>query len=372
MARKTKVRGIHYAGPGQYRVRVYYIDPKTGKQRERVRLVEAADIHEASEIRARLRREAMQGGEDGRPRRRLADYAESWLRGKLPNLKASTRDRYAHVLDVHVLPVLGDHWVDAIERDDLIAWRDSQRGAVETVNGRLRVLLQVLRDGVVDLGLDRDPTLRVESLRVPGGRVTKRKGLDASELRALLAAIERDSPRWRPLVLTLAYTGLRFGEATALRWEDVDLDEGTITVVRAQWKGHVDHPKAKASRRTVAMAPELIDVLRGHRDGRKVRPLPSGYVFLSNRGTLLFNSVLTKPVRKALRAIGFDFETRRFPAAHGFRHTYNNLLRQVAHEQVRQSMMGHADDAMRERYSHVDMNEKRSAAGAVVDLVRSA
>lgn len=366
------MRGIHSEGPGRYRVRVYFTDPKTGKQRELVRVVEANDIHEASEIRAQLRREAMQGGEDGRPRPRLADYAESWLSGKLPSLKASTRDRYAEVLDVHVLPVLGDHWVDAIERDDLIAWRDSQRGAVETVNGRLRVLLQVLRDAVVDLGLDRDPTLRVESRRVPGGRVTKRKGLDAAELRDLLAAIQQCSPRWYPLVLTLAFTGLRFGEATALRWEDVDLDEGIVRVVRAQWKGHVDHPKAKASRRTVAMAPDLVDVLRKHHEHQKVRPLPTGYLFLSNRGTLLYNSVLTKPVRKALEVIAFDFEARRFPAAHGFRHTYNNLLRQVAHEQVRQSMMGHADEAMRERYSHVDIGEKRSAAGAVVDLVRSA
>jgi integrase len=71
------------------------------------------------------------------------------------------------------------------------------------------------------------------------------------------------TPHWQPLVETLFSTGLRWGEATALRVGDVDLERGTVNVTRA-WKKDrtLGPPKSKKSRRTVALAPELVETLR--------------------------------------------------------------------------------------------------------------
>ncbi len=67
---------------------------------------------------------------------------------------------------------------------------------------------------------------------------------------------------WQPLVTFLFSTGLRWGEATALRVGDVDLERGTVTVTRA-WKRDrtIGPPKSRKSRRTVALSPEVVDVL---------------------------------------------------------------------------------------------------------------
>lgn len=69
-------------------------------------------------------------------------------------------------------------------------------------------------------------------------------------------------PRWQPLVTTLFSTGMRWGEAVALRVGDVDLAHATATIERA-WKrdGTVGPPKSRRSRRTLALAPEVVDVL---------------------------------------------------------------------------------------------------------------
>ncbi|WP_284294504.1 tyrosine-type recombinase/integrase [Luteimicrobium album] len=74
------------------------------------------------------------------------------------------------------------------------------------------------------------------------------------------------TPTWQPFVEVLFATGLRWGEITALRVGDVSLDLATITVVQA-WKEtdtgrELGAPKSKRSRRTIALAPETVEVLR--------------------------------------------------------------------------------------------------------------
>ncbi|WP_344251015.1 tyrosine-type recombinase/integrase, partial [Isoptericola hypogeus] len=93
------------------------------------------------------------------------------------------------------------------------------------------------------------------------------------------------SPRWQPLVTILFSTGLRWGEATALRVGDIDLNRATLTVERA-WKrdATVGPPKSKKSRRPIALAPEVVDVLTPLVEGR------AGYAYV-------FTNAAKEPVR---------------------------------------------------------------------------
>jgi len=67
---------------------------------------------------------------------------------------------------------------------------------------------------------------------------------------------------YHPFVLTLFYTGMRPSEATALRWGDVDLAHGVITIVRSRYYGAENAPKTRGSERAVYLLPIVRQTLR--------------------------------------------------------------------------------------------------------------
>lgn len=364
--RKTKARGIKSLGDGRYELSVWWTDPKTGRSRRAVRIVEASSVAAAKQRREELRAELRAAGAPRR-RMRLSTYAASWLVSKHAEWKPSTAVNAASILEVHIKPHLGDYFLDAIEPSDVIAWRDAQQGAPATVNSRLRLLKQLLGDACHELGLA-NPAARIAGVRSP--LETEEDYIpDAREAAALLAWLRSSKwRRWYPLVELLALTGLRFGEATALRWSDVDFEGGWIHVRRAQWKGRVDHPKTAKARRSVPLLPELAETLSAHQANTK--RVGKAYVFLGRTENLLHNSVLTKPMKAAAQACGLA--DRRMSAAKVWRRVHNNLLRKVADEAVRQALMGHAGAEVGLRhYTRVQQDEMKAAAGAVLRLVRT-
>lgn len=224
-----------------------------------------------------------------------------------------------------------------------------------------------MRDAAVDLELVRDPLARVRSIREARSDDEEGKSLTAEELRALLDAAEEVVPQWYPLFATLAMTGMRFGEASALKWIDIDEHERMIVVRRAQWRQIVDTTKT-GSRRRVPLPDDLMVTLRKHRKDLTERSVPGveeGWVFPTEKGTLAYPGTLRKPLKAALDAANI---TRRF-TVHGFRHTMNNLLRQSASAVVARSIVGHTTEAMTEHYSHVGAEERRQAVTRVLRRV---
>ncbi len=76
---------------------------------------------------------------------------------------------------------------------------------------------------------------------------------------------------------------------------------------------------------------------------------------------------LRKPLRKALAAT----DVKRHMSAHRFRHTLNNLLRQLSSGMVARSITGHTTEEMTEHYSHVGIEERRAAVAGVVSLIQA-
>jgi len=111
---KSRYPGIERLSSGRYRVRVTWNDPKTGKRKDQKKVIAASSMAEASSQRELLRTRLLTGGMTPEHRLRLGEYANSWMRGKIPTLKPSTREKYAVALDQHILPRLGDYYVDAI------------------------------------------------------------------------------------------------------------------------------------------------------------------------------------------------------------------------------------------------------------------
>lgn len=117
----------------------------------------------------------------------------------------------------------------------------------------------VVRNAVHELSKARSGTKKSEKR----AKVKLRGGVDIptnAEIRQILDAAEG---RYRPLLVTMVFTGIRASEARGLRWEDVDLAKAQLHVrQRADRYGEVGMPKSEAGQRTVPLPPMVVNTLR--------------------------------------------------------------------------------------------------------------
>lgn len=397
----TREKGIFRTRDGFW-IKAIGIDPKTGDRRERVRVVKGITLAEGRRIRDDLRDEIERAGEK-RERLRLVDYAESWLKRKDGDVRLVTLERYTVALDQHIVPALGRHYLDRLTPDDVIAWRDERAAATyavelvvvdergrpvrengvvkkrverrsyhaRTVNGWLRILKTMLADAFLEHRLGPSPAARVRALPEPPSYSDDDPNvLDAHELGRLLVAIRERAPAFWPLIATMAYTGLRTSEATALKIDDWDRTAGTLLVRRSAVRGDIVEDTKTGVARRVPVHEDLAAILEAHwkqLQREQSAGVEHGWLFPSAEGTPRYGTTLAKPLAAALRAA----EIKKRLTPHGLRRTLNDLLRLVTSREVQQAITGHTTDEMSEHYSHVKIAERAAAVGNVVQLLRS-
>jgi integrase len=225
---------------------------------------------------------------------------------------------------------------------------------VQTYYGTLRACLS---DAVDNDLLGRSPC---RGVKLPAKRLAEKRVISADELHRLADAV---GPEWRSLVYLGGVVGLRFGEATALRVQDVDLDRCRISVTRTVvddgGRVGIDTPKTTASLRTLAIPEPLAGELRAHIE----------LLHLSDKAALLFADSFGGPLRRsnfrsrvfgpAVKAVGLDGLT-----FHGLRHSA--ATQWVAHgldPRTVQHRLGHADPRLvLQLYAHaVSETDARAA-----------
>lgn len=370
--KKGTLSGIKKLSDGLYQIRIQTKSPKTGLPVDVKRRIRCATIAEAVAEQTRLQTEALSGERIEIPR--LRDYATSWLSSRLPTLKSSTRARYALALDQHILPDLGAIYLDRLRPEDVHFWfaAKAKEKAPSTANGYLGLLRTLLADAVAQYGLRCNPTDRLRA--VPKRSLAALEAdepvnmLSAEELGRFLAALKARWPQWYALVFTQFATARRFGEVSALKWEDINSERSIITIRRAQWRTLISTPKTDRVV-TVPLTDELRAVLDEWRQTllrSQHRHVHTGWIFPSRVGQPHHNaSCMRKAFIDCLNQIGLG---RSF-SSHGLRRTANNLLRQVASGEVTRAITGHVTVAMTEHYSHVAASEKHAAVQKVLSLV---
>jgi len=389
-------RGTATRYPGMYRVdeKTYWIrakatDPRTGNKKEVERLLEGVSIQQAAQQRSELM-EATKKPIAEAQHMRVGDFARSWIESKALRLDASTVQTYTDALEDHILPALGDYYYDQLMSTDVQKWIDGEmlRGWTTSVKGRkdkkkkdrrgysrnsigvwFRVLRTMTRDAMVALDLPRDPTLRVSLPELPLD-CGEPNSLTPEQLVTFLEAMRNHYPQHYALVATLAYTGLRFCHASALRWEDWDEPAGVLRVVRKHFRGGIGPvSRKKQAPKEYPVEPELAEILRAHRERllqANAKGLTEGWMFPSAEGTLRTPNSLDRAWTKCLQLAEI---TKRF-TVHGLRYTFTDLVRRANVDAVvRRALTGHVTEQMQRHYSTVGLDEKRAAIAGVLRLV---
>lgn len=384
-ARVTKRRvapGLWQLNTDLYEIRVRGVCPHSGKMRSRWRRFEGSKLGALAE-RERLHAE-LAGGVTSEPPQRetLEAFAHSWLSTQLArgDWRETTAQRYAQSLELHIVPSLGSLYVDAITpRDVETAVTDwAKRYKRATVNSWLRVLRTVLSAAVAQSVVASNAAASVRALRErrddDGDETDWANSLTPPELGAYLRSWRELYPEHVALIATFVLTGLRWGEATALMWADIEAAEknGVIHIRRSHVRGVIRNTTKTGRRRLVPLPIELGKVLGEHRRALLAAQHPglvAGWVFANDAGKPRANGSLCYVNQRVLAHAKI---TKRV-TLHGLRRTATDLLRRAAVDPVAaKAITGHTTDRMREHYSTVSADETRDVGARVAALVPAA
>lgn len=294
------------------------------------------------------------------------EWADQW-KTALVDLRPATRDRDLRILRVHLVPRFGrmpliNISTTSVSRfiSDLLT---DGRHAPATVRKIGQVLSKVMRDSVVAGLIARSPC---DGIRLPPEGRREMAFLTPAEVSDLATAV---GPDWEDLVLTAAFTGLRWGELVGLKVGRLDLDRRSISVVEqvVEVSGQFEWgpPKTAAGRRVVALPAALVDMLAV----RLKRPevICSSLVFPTPLGEPIRRSNFARRVwAPAVHALGLD--GLRF---HDLRHTAVAMaISQGAHPKTLQQRMGHSSITVTlDRYGHLYEGLDARVAEGLNDLL---
>lgn len=296
------------------------------------------DRKEAQQILGRLRADADRGklglGKSTQSTPTLSDFRDRYMKWAKAHKRSWKRDEYSlaklePVFGDLRLPQINKARVESYQRDRLAA---DVKGA--TINREVACLRKILSYAVEIDAIETNPLLRIKMLPESAGRIPV---LDVEDEARLL----QNAPPWLRLLARLAVaTGARQGELMALKWRDVDLDVGILTITDS---------KSGDSRR-VPIHPTLLDVLK------TCRGLPEALVITLPNGKAPSRYSVTDAFKRAARTIGRG--ELRF---HDLRHIAGSrLLGTGASLPEVAAMLGHKTLAMSKRYTHVSPVRLRS------------
>jgi integrase len=284
----------------------------------------------------------------------FGEVAELWYQSKAVRVKGKTLEGYRSLLDTHVLPkwektAVGDIDWQAIQKwvGQLTQTKPSRRKtdglSASRVVQAYHVFRGVLSYAVRSRMLSANPATDIDLPRKP--EPDKRYLTHAQ-----VADLAAECGEYDALVLVLAYCGLRWGEATALKWRDVDFDRARIEVRASVERVNGNYrlgPTKTHETRSVPIAPPVLKLLHeriGSPD-RLVFPGADGYM-KNHEFRKVFNPAATRAGVAGL-------------SPHELRHTCASLaIRSRASIKTVQRLLGHATATMTlDNYGHLYPDE---------------
>lgn len=282
-----------------------------------------------------------------RGRMTFATWVEKWGSTTV-HLRPSSRARAEIAIRRELLPRFGDHPLFAIGASDVQAMVSELVAAGQapaSVRKVYNTLSAILRAAVVEGVISKSPCIGIS---LPQVQRHEMRALSADELQRLVSEIP---DRYRALVLTGGYLGLRWGELAGLQVSAVNFLKRKVHVrsTAVDVNGTMEIGPPKTGERTITIPAFLVDVLAA-----QVRdyPDPEGYIFgapgggpmwrRSNFGRRIFQPAVERAGLAPFRL-------------HDLRHTAASLAIEAgAHPKQIQALLGHSSiTTTLDRYGHL-------------------
>lgn len=308
-------------------------------------------------------------------KRRYGDWILEWIGPSSVNLKPKTVYGYEMIMRLRILPTFTDVPLGSIASLDVQAWvaeivEDGYSSS--TVRNTFNLFSKSMK-AAVDAGfIGRNPCLGTALPKLGSAHEVWRI-LTPQEIESLAANVpERHRDRTRALILVLAYGGLRWGEAVALRRKHCDLPLGRLRIEESATlvgsKLVLGTPKSGRAR-AVSLPKFVQSALEEHLESH-VDSSPDALVFSSLGGSMMLGANFGRDVwKKALEAAELGHVR-----PHDLRHTCASLMIQVgAHPKAIQLHLGHASiEVTMNLYGHLFPNHMEAQAAKMDDAYADA
>jgi len=298
----------------------------------------------------------------------FADISKKWLYSASLRIKQSTYAHYSFILENHILCRIGGFKMNALSaplidrfaKNMLINGRKDGKGGLSPKT--IRDILSIVKS-VIDYA--RDERIAVNDIRItyPKRSPQAMRVLSKREQSALVKVLIENPDIYKIGVLLCLYTGIRIGEICALRWKDISLDKGIITIRETiqrirniggnrgkKTRIIIDTPKTMCSIRNIPLPKTVIALLSHYvSDG--------GKFFLSGDG---FNRTEPRTLQNRFKKY---VETANIAHAnfHSTRHTFATRCVEAGMDiKSLSEILGHAGvNITLNRYVHSSFEQKR-------------
>lgn len=287
----------------------------------------------------------------------IAEAGKLWLKsGDAAGLERGTIDQRERHLRLHIEPFIGDMRLNKLTVPGIRAFQDQLReaGRAPATVKRVTISLGSIFADAQARGLTiRNPVHEGSRARTRANTTEARAkarlqvGVDIPSPAEVKTFLSHLSGRWRPILVTAIFTGLRSSELRGLRWADVDFDAKRVHVrQRADAYNVIGRPKSKAGERSIPMPPILVNTLkewklacprrdtgRVDENGEPVKVLdlvfPTGAGNVESRGNIVKRGLIPAMIRAGLSVDTGNVDVKgrpvlaaKYSGLHSLRHFY--------------------------------------------------
>mgnify|MGYP001179502167 CR=1 FL=1 len=288
-----------------------------------------------------------------------------------------THREYKRLMDKRIIPALGSITLNKLRPIHIKRFYASllQDGLSPASVRKIHAVISGSLNYAVQMQLINDNP--ASSVTLPKARRPEKRKWTLEQLQKFITFI-KDSPH-KALIMTLAYTGMRLGEALALKWSSVDFDRGVIRVeaaLKRSGPNPIFGPPKDHQVREIPMNEELYRVLKEHRRNMLQKKLVMGtdwnpwdVVFPNENGNPMSGDNFRKRVWKPLiEEAGVPYIN-----IHGLRHTFATITAKLTDAATLRDLLGHESAAFTmDEYVHPDDDDKRQAVSMFSKRLRAA
>jgi integrase len=369
------------------------INPSTGKQRQITRRGFKTK-KEAKAAITQIEYELGLGTYVHEASIKFADFAEEWFKSYKHTIKSSTartRERKTN----HLIDVFGKAKIKDITKRNYQLYINQlhdqgyKRNSVIEMHITARLIFKkaverkIIKDNPTDNIVFPKEQITVEDLETKDEKV---KYMEKEELSVYLRTAKEQGLESDYEINTFqAYTGMRSGEIAALKWPDVDFEEGTVRITKTLFsegnhsKYELLTPKTKSSIRIIQVDPFILDMLQEYRRMQNIIKMKyrntyhdKDFIFARTKEHKGYpRSVVSFGARmkRLLRLSGINKDL----TPHSLRHTHTSLLAEagVSLPEI-QERLGHRDDKITTSvYLHTTKSVRNLSAEKFSNLMKS-